>query len=354
MKRKICAFLLTVVMLITSAVPVFAEGASGGTSFTDEERAEIQAREDQQFAEYLKTDLGQAWLATEEGQAWLNTEAGKRTIENYGPINIPEASNTQGSDKNQNQPTQGGTTVSGTGKFTDVPDDAWYATAVNAMADSGILSGYGDGTFRPNQNITVGELSVILWRLCGVTNPEDTLNHLVNRPVQANVEPFHWSSRYVLSASACGWLNGVTDASNGPSVDECNKVATRGQAIDALMNVFSDLKLLDTEIQKNNLNLYGMRNGKPVGPGGKLLDLEVGTYTPAENYIGDWDDVRQSMSGNIWSGIVSAYNYGVINGIDDNHSCNPNGNITRAELITMIYNTGVSSWPKTLDHKLWS
>lgn len=354
MKRKICAFLLTVVMLITSAVPVFAEGASGGTSFTDEERAEIQAREDQQFAEYLKTDLGQAWLATEEGRAWLNTEAGKRTVENYGPINIPEVSNTQGSDKNQNQPTQGGTTVSGTGKFTDVPDDAWYAAAVNAMADSGILSGYGDGTFRPNQNITVGELSVILWRLCGVTDAEDTFNHLVNKPKYWRMAPEYWAYGYAMSAASCGWIADTPIGSSTPTIEDCNELAIRGQAIDALMDVYSDLKLLDSEIQKNDLNLYGMRNGKPVGPDGKLLDLAPGSFTPAEDYIGDWADVRQAMTGNIWSGVVAAYNYGIVNGVDENHSCNPNGNITRAELITMIYNTGVSSWPKALDHKLWS
>lgn len=344
MKRKICAFLLTVVMLITSAVPVFAEGASGGTSFTDEERAEIQAREDQQFAEYLKTDLGQAWLATEEGQAWLNTEAGKRTIENYGPINIPEASNTQGSDKNQNQPTQGGTTVSGTGKFTDVPDDAWYATAVNAMADSGILSGYGDGTFRPNQNITVGELSVILWRLCGVTDPEETYDYQFNRPKYADVAPKHWASPYVLSAAGA-WLNGIVD--RAPTVEDCSAVATRGQAIDALMDVFKDLKLLDTEIQKNGLNLEIIRTPNPDKDKNPLLpDI----YTVSNNYIGDWETAV--IKGYDWDGrnIVDAYNYSVINGVNDSHDCNPASNITRAELITMIYNTGVSSWPKALDH----
>ena len=46
--------------------------------------------------------------------------------------------------------------------FSDVAGDAWYAGAVSAMADMGFLSGYGDGTFRPDATITQEQMAVIL------------------------------------------------------------------------------------------------------------------------------------------------------------------------------------------------
>lgn len=50
------------------------------------------------------------------------------------------------------------------GRFSDVPDSAWYAGAVNAMANMGFVSGSG-GAFRPGQAITYQEMVSILSRV---------------------------------------------------------------------------------------------------------------------------------------------------------------------------------------------
>ena len=50
------------------------------------------------------------------------------------------------------------------GRFSDVPDSAWYAGAVNAMANMGFVSGSG-GAFRPGQAITYQEMVSILSRI---------------------------------------------------------------------------------------------------------------------------------------------------------------------------------------------
>lgn len=51
------------------------------------------------------------------------------------------------------------------GAFTDVAQDAWYAGAVNAMAARGFLSGFGDGTFRPDDPITYEQAVTVLDNL---------------------------------------------------------------------------------------------------------------------------------------------------------------------------------------------
>ena len=43
------------------------------------------------------------------------------------------------------------------GSFSDVSAGAWYATAVNTLVELDVLSGYEDGTFRPNNAVTRAE-----------------------------------------------------------------------------------------------------------------------------------------------------------------------------------------------------
>lgn len=68
---------------------------------------------------------------------------------------------------------------SGTSAFTDVPADAWYASSVSAMAAKGFLAGYKDGTFRPDNTITYQEMvtvlsSVAVWCLLNGSELRDT------------------------------------------------------------------------------------------------------------------------------------------------------------------------------------
>ena len=48
--------------------------------------------------------------------------------------------------------------------FSDVEEDRWSYHEITSLASAGILNGYGDGTFRPEQALTRGELAVLLER----------------------------------------------------------------------------------------------------------------------------------------------------------------------------------------------
>jgi len=49
-----------------------------------------------------------------------------------------------------------------TNAFSDVPSNAWYANYVSALTAERFISGYEDGTFRPNEPITYQEVLTIL------------------------------------------------------------------------------------------------------------------------------------------------------------------------------------------------
>ena len=48
--------------------------------------------------------------------------------------------------------------------FTDVANNTWYAQAVNYLATRNVLRGYPDGSFRPHQSITRAELTAVMSR----------------------------------------------------------------------------------------------------------------------------------------------------------------------------------------------
>ena len=57
-----------------------------------------------------------------------------------------------------------GTPAAGDGSFSDVEAGTWYTDAVNWAAEKGIVKGYGDGTFGPEDDITREQMAVILYR----------------------------------------------------------------------------------------------------------------------------------------------------------------------------------------------
>ncbi len=55
--------------------------------------------------------------------------------------------------------------------YTDVPPTRWYYRAITWASREGIVTGYGDGTFRPNVKITREQMATMLWRHSGSPKP---------------------------------------------------------------------------------------------------------------------------------------------------------------------------------------
>lgn len=50
-------------------------------------------------------------------------------------------------------------------KFPDVKENKWYAKDVETASEAGIMTGYEDGTFRPEQPLTRAETAAIVAKL---------------------------------------------------------------------------------------------------------------------------------------------------------------------------------------------
>ena len=58
--------------------------------------------------------------------------------------------------------------------FTDVPEDAYYAAAVDWAVEKGVTEGMGDGTFAPESTVNRAQAVTFLWRMAGEPEPTQT------------------------------------------------------------------------------------------------------------------------------------------------------------------------------------
>ncbi len=110
--------------------------------------------------------------------------------------------------------------------FSDVTNEAWYTKAIRWATSQGIVGGYGNGTFGPNDNITREQLAVMLWRYAG--SPAATNKEL-------HFTDADQASGYALEALRWAVENGVITGKGGGILDP-QGLATRAQVAQMLKN----------------------------------------------------------------------------------------------------------------------
>lgn len=131
---------------------------------------------------------------------------------------------------------EGKPAVSSDGKlFTDVADSAWYTPAIAWAATNGIVVGYGDGLFGPDDAITREQLAVILWRYAQLKGYDITQGGMAIR----EFSDYESISDYAINAMTwtvnSGIIGGYEDKTLQPQSS-----ATRAQAAQILKNFLAD------------------------------------------------------------------------------------------------------------------
>ena len=97
-----------------------------------------------------------------------------------------------------------------TNRYSDVAATAWYNTAVSTLSSMGIITGYPDGTFRPNAAITRAEFAAIAARF----------DHDGDKTAAKFSDiATHWAKDEISIAYNNGWITGYPDGTFGPQRD---------------------------------------------------------------------------------------------------------------------------------------
>ncbi|AEV68181.1 sugar-binding protein [Acetivibrio clariflavus] len=170
--------------------------------------------------------------------------------------------------------------------FSDISNH-WAKEFILNLVLKNILKGYEDGTIRPDNNISRAELVTMVIRAMGLTPSENPVLDFADKDSIPS-----WAAGYVALAKEHGIVSGYED-----NTFRANKECTREEAVTIIMNAF--------KLGESNNELK---------------------FTDAKD-ISSW----------AYKYVAKAVEEGIINGYPDN-TFRPRKNITRAEIITILYN----------------
>ena len=181
----------------------------------------------------------------------------------------------------------GSPAVSGNDTFTDTQEGAWYADAVLWATQAGVISGYGDGRFGPNDPVSREQIAVILCRYAGspAAQGEDFAD-------EASIST--WAADAVDWARSAGLMTGQEGNRFAPQAS-----ATRAETA-VILRAFRTMntpETPETPAEESNVlvvyfsatgNTERVANAIAEATGGDLFEL-----TPADPYTDadlDWTD----------------------------------------------------------------
>ena len=91
--------------------------------------------------------------------------------------------------------------------FNDVAKNCWAANYIGYMQQFGIITGYSDGSFRPDAPVTRAEFAAIASRFEKLTEGSKSFT---------DVPDTYWAARYINFAATRGWVTGYSDGTFKP------------------------------------------------------------------------------------------------------------------------------------------
>lgn len=171
--------------------------------------------------------------------------------------------------------------------FSDVPNTNDNYLAVNYLSEQGIVKGYEDGTFKPDQPVNRAEALKIILEGNGLVVAES-----VEESSFTDVQVSEWYTRYIEKAKELGIVNGNPDGTFAPGRDVAR-----------------------AEFLKMLLNTNGFKTEKWEGTQIFADVPQDAWFTPFMNYAGQ-------------SGIISK---------DAQGNLNPGEALTRGEVAEILY-----------------
>ncbi len=128
--------------------------------------------------------------------------------------------------------------------FDDVSASDWCAKYIARLGASGIIKGYGDGTFKPNNPITRAEFATICVRFFeGRTESiKDAKSEFTDVPND------HWAKDYIDKATKQGFVTGYPDGTFKP-----DSYITRAEVVtvvNRMLSRYPDKKYIDKNVDK--------------------------------------------------------------------------------------------------------
>lgn len=182
--------------------------------------------------------------------------------------------------------------------FSDVPADAWYTKYVKKAYADGIVNGYPDGTFKPDNNINLAEAVKIVanafldvnaiygtgtaYKPCEFNSAQDP------HSPDARFDTGAWSWKYIYAADNLCVISSTTDSSGNWGFDIA-RLVNRGDMAEMLYRAkavhddekqYNEYKKYDGNMKPVDLFTFNEFNVADLKVGLKIGDLTVKSFGP--------------------------------------------------------------------------
>ncbi|MEC0180297.1 S-layer homology domain-containing protein [Paenibacillus peoriae] len=107
----------------------------------------------------------------------------------------------------------------------------WAKEAIEKLANAGVIGGYGDGTFKPNQTISREEMAIILSRIVNLSgvNKDDSKGNFTDISIASS-----FATNAIKDVAEAGIINGKSNGAFDPQGN-----ATRAEALTIVLNALN-------------------------------------------------------------------------------------------------------------------
>ncbi|AOT71976.1 DVUA0089 family protein [Geosporobacter ferrireducens] len=137
--------------------------------------------------------------------------------------------------------------------YIDVPKDAWYEGVVAKALTAGYITGYPDGTIKPDAAVSRQEMAAIITKIKKLENDPDGSSVFTDA---ANIPD--WSRGVIGAVTKAGYMKGYPDGSF-----KAQNTVTRAEAVSALdraMSITKGSERKDNRLVFDKAGVYGPEN----------------------------------------------------------------------------------------------
>lgn len=224
--------------------------------------------------------------------------------------------------------------------YTDVPSTMWAYHPIMTMTEGGLLAGYGNHLFGPNDTLTKEQLDIIRTRI-----------HEADYPVSASGNKAVASRAYAVILLSKDMVTGGSTSLSEYETSLVNKSGVSGGLVYSLSKSGRFGSMWQGVYDNWRASLAAGRNTDYIASVDELPDADKIHQWIEENWkeMSDllninnpakYASVHDRTVATCEQAICRAYNLGMVSGYDSAGSFGPYNNLTRAQLSQMLYNMG--------------
>ena len=162
--------------------------------------------------------------------------------------------------------------------FVDIPESHWAHRYVTELHNYGVISGYPDGSFKPDALITRGEFIKLITDSMNINYSGGQAETFTD------VTPDNWVYPYVTRLASAGCISGYEDGSCG-----ITKIISREEASVLIERVlkYKNASFIDAGVNnfvdEDNIADYAKDAVKTLSSAGIISGFEDGSFMPKEN-----------------------------------------------------------------------